>query len=80
MQRSMLTTVDNPYDPFDDYARWFHFDLSHGYNSASFLARLAYNTTDLSEAISSAEIERTIDHIVAINPSGMYRKVTKEVE
>lgn len=29
----MLSTIDNPYSPFDEFDKWFKFDVVHGYNS-----------------------------------------------
>jgi hypothetical protein len=75
----MLTTVDNPYDPFDQFDLWYQFDLAHGYNSTGLLARLAYTSTELSEVVYQAEQERAIDRVVALNPFGVHRKVVKEV-
>ena len=28
----MLTTVDNPYNPFDQFNHWLLFDTENGYN------------------------------------------------
>jgi hypothetical protein len=75
---AMLTTVDNPFSPFDHYNEWFAFDDRHGYQSASLLARLAMVSDDLSEADQILAIEQAIDEIVMENVTGLYRKVTKE--
>lgn len=79
IRECMLTTIDNPFNPFVDYANWEQFDLSHGYYSASYLARIAVTSNDLSDADEALAIERAIDEIVAINSLGVYRKVVKDV-
>jgi hypothetical protein len=71
----MLTTVDNPYDPFTEYEEWNNYDVSHGHHTASFLARIAYSAVELSEADRDLVMEQAIDEIVTENISGKYRKV-----
>ncbi len=73
---SALTTTDNPYDPFADFDKWFLFDIVEGYNSCSYLARIARTSEQLSEEENLSEIERAIDEIVRLNPT-LYKKVTK---
>ncbi len=75
MATHMLSTVDNPFDPFTEYSQWSVFDESHGYYSASLLARVVATSDELSEADQSLAIELAIDQIVEENVSGMHRKV-----
>jgi hypothetical protein len=71
----MLTTVDNPYNPFNQYDEWYQFDEAAGYNTTQYLARLTYLSPDLSDADQSLAIEYAIDEIVNENVLGIYRKV-----
>ena len=75
---SMLTTVDNPYDPFDSFREWHAWDEANGYFTNSFLARIVNNSLELSEADQELAIELAIDEIVMENVNGMYRKVSRE--
>lgn len=79
MRQSMLTTIDNPFDPFTQFDEWFAFDESKGYHSCSYLARIAKTSDELSEADEERAIELAIDEIVKLNILGIYKKVTKEV-
>lgn len=40
-EEDMLTTIDNPYSPKDDYGKWYSWDIANGYNTTEYLARLA---------------------------------------
>lgn len=71
----MLTTFDNPFDPFEDFTSWFLFDVEKGYNSCSYLARIAKLSDDMTEQEASAEIERAIDDIIKYDFMGIYKKV-----
>lgn len=71
----MLTTVDNPYDPFTEFDAWYIYDLSHGYDSLGLLARVAVTSDELSEADQSDAIELAIEEIVQENVSGIHRSV-----
>jgi hypothetical protein len=71
----MLTTMDNPFDPFTQFDEWYQFDESSGYNTTQYLARLTRSSPDLSEADQSVAIENAIDEVVRENINGMYKKV-----
>lgn len=76
-RRVNITTVDNPFDPFDDFDHWFQFDTEKGYYTSSKLARLTNLRNDMSEAEEAEEIERAIDRLIEIDPFDMYIKVTR---
>ena len=72
-----ITTNDNPFDPFDQFTSWFLFDVEKGYNTCSYLARIARIKEDMTEQEVNSEIERAIDEIIYYNPLGIYKKITK---
>ena len=73
----MLTTFDNPFDPFEQFTSWFMFDVEKGYNSCSYLARIARLTDDMTDQEVSDEIERAIDEIIQYDFANIYKKVKK---
>lgn len=75
----MLSTVDNPFDPFDDFTSWRRYDEEKGYYSCNYLARIANVADDMSQKEEDEEIERAIDEIVLRNPLGIYKKVKKDI-
>ena len=72
-----LTTIDNPYDPFEQFESWFLFDTEKGYNSCSYLARIAQTTDDMTEIEKNIEIERAIDEIIMYDFTNMRKKVKR---
>lgn len=76
----MLTTVDNPFDPFDDFTSWFLFDIEKGYDSCGKVMRIAKLSDDLTEKEEDVEIERAIDEIIKYDPLDIYQKVTRKIE
>jgi hypothetical protein len=77
LEEKMLTTVDNPYDPFTEFESWFAFDEQSGYHTCGLLGRLALTSVDLSEEENILEINHAIDNILNLFPN-MY-KVVKRV-
>lgn len=76
----MLTTIDNPFNPFDDFTSWFMYDVEKGYNSCSYVARIAKTSEQFTEKENNEEIERAIDEIIEHDFMNMYVKVTREGE
>ena len=78
--QSMLTTFDNPFDPFEQFTAWFLFDVEKGYNCCGKLMRIAKLSDDLSETEEDEEVERAIDKIIQYDFTNTYKKVTKELK
>lgn len=78
MSKCALTTFDNPFDPFDQFDDWFRFDCDKGYNSCSYLDRIAATSDQLSDTENEQEIERAIDEIIKYDFMNIYKKVTME--
>ena len=73
----MLTTVDNPYDPINDFFNWYMFDVESGYNSCAYLARIAKTSEQFTDTENEEEIERAIDEIIQYDFRNIYVKVKK---
>ena len=73
----MLTTFDNPFDPFEQFTSWFMFDVEKGYNSCGYLARIANLTDDMSDQEVNDDMEGAIDEISQYEFMKIYKKVKK---
>ena len=60
-----ITTIDNPYDPLEQFDLWNAFDIEHQYYSCARLARIAKLSDDMTQQEEDEEIERGIDAIIA---------------
>lgn len=74
----MLTTIDNPYNPFKQFDLWYLYDISKGYNSSAYLARIARTSEQFTDEENNKEVERAIDEIIKYDFTNLYKKVTKE--
>ena len=79
-KQCMLTTIDNPFDPFKEFDSWFMFDVEKGYNSCSYLGRIAKTSEQLSDDENNEEIERAIDEIIKYDFRNIYKKVSMNVK
>lgn len=59
---TMLTTFDNPYNPFFDFDSWKKWDEDNGYFTSELLAAVIGNTDDVLD-----EVEEARRHAMAIN-------------
>ena len=74
----MLTTIDNPYDPFEQFDDWYMYDLDKGYGSSSYLARIARTSDQLTDEENALEVERAIDEIIVLDFMNIYKKIVVE--
>jgi hypothetical protein len=72
-----LTTVDNPFDPIDDFDNWYAFDLLKGYDSCGLLARIAKTSDTLSDKEYELEVERAIDEIIKYDLEKKFVKIKR---
>jgi len=78
MREVMLTTLDNPFDPFDNFDEWYKIDMQFGYNTCALLARIAPMPADsLPESYNTAIKEQAIDRWCKMFPL-TYAKVVRD--
>lgn len=73
----MLTTQDNPFNPFTEWDEWFAYDMKLGYHTCALLARVTATSDELSDADQDLTLQHAIDEVVQYNVSGMHRKVSR---
>jgi len=71
----MVSTVDNPFNPWTQFDEWYAWDEAHGYHTCALLGRVARLSDALSDADESIAIENAIDEIATENVSGMHIKI-----
>ena len=79
MRAVFITTVDNPYDPVDQFKEWYMYDALAGYQTCGYLDRIARTSDQLSDEENVEEIERAIDEIIAYNPL-IYKKIVRNID
>lgn len=77
IEDAMLTTIDNPYNPFTQYDEWYAYDRYLGHYTPEYLARVVTVSDGLSPADQQLAIDDAIAEIVALNFNGLYARVTR---
>lgn len=78
LEDAMLTTYDNPFNPFEEFEQWFKYDMIHGHDCCGKLARLCGTSVNvLSDEINELDADKAMDEIINEEPL-IYLKVTKE--
>lgn len=78
MAKCYITTVDNPFNPINQFDEWFLFDNEKGYNSCAYLGRIAKTSEQFSDEENDLEIERAIDEIICNDFLNIYKKIKDE--
>lgn len=86
MKQFMLTTIDNPFNPFEDYKSWLSYDKGKGYDSAEkvmryvdFLMQKEQIADELTDYEETNLIERAIDAIIKRDFLHIYKKVDQDL-
>lgn len=74
----MLTTIDNPYNPFDDFTAWLSYDNEKNYNTCGRIARIAKIDNEMSQSEIDTEHDRAMDFIIEHDFMNVYKKVWKD--
>lgn len=76
----VLSTVDNPYNPFTHWDEWLAFDTEKGYSTCGLLARLSENVVndDMSDEWNDLRLKEAIDNFISIDPLHLYCKVYQD--
>lgn len=77
MESPMLTTVDNPYNPFTQFDEWQAYDHGKGYYTCEYLARIAPTSIELSDEENDFLLNDAINSIIYHDVLGIYQKVTE---
>ena len=75
---AMLSTIDNPYNPFTDYDDWKAFDTLQGHNTYETLAVLGsfgLLQSRLSETDFDLHVIATMNRLIDTDPIGLFIKV-----
>ena len=76
--KRMLTTFDNPFNPFVDFSSWYMYDCEMQYNTCSRLARLVDIDPEMTELEVDAAKEEALDFIVKYDMEGVFFAGTQE--
>ena len=68
----ILSTPDNPYDPFKNFELWYAYDEEHGHHTCSYVERLTNSSDVLSDAQLQVAVNEAVRKIFTVNPQGMY--------
>lgn len=73
-----VTTLDNPYNFFTQFDEWYAFDTQMGYNTCSYVDRIAKTSNSMSEYDRKKAINDAVDEILRFNLTGNYILVEQE--
>lgn len=78
MEKYMLTTLDNPFDPFNEFTSWYMFDCEKGHNTSSRLARIANLDPEMSQKEIDEEMDRAMNLIIRYDVEDKFIKVQEK--
>lgn len=74
----LLTTIDNPYDPFEQSSQWLLFDKEQGYNTLDYLGRVINLSPEMTQKEENEAYDRAVDFIIANDFLNIYKRVYRQ--
>ena len=74
-KKILLSTLDNPYDPFTQFNEWNQYDILKGYNTLAYLGRVTNFPEEATESEKNDVIDSAIAQAIELNITGNYIKV-----
>lgn len=79
MREAMLTTIDNPFDPFDQFDEWLQYDETMGYRTCALLDSQSVVSHEMTDRDTAIAIEEAIDEILNDDAFGIHVKVVRDI-
>ena len=73
----LISTIDNPINPFIDFDAWYDEDLRLGHDTCGTVARHMADYTDMSLKDYSVEYARVVRELFANDPYNLYTLVKR---
>lgn len=70
----LLTTIDNPYDPFEQFSLWLLFDKEQGYNTLEYLGRVIELSPEMTRKEEEEAYDIAVDTIIANDFLNIYQR------
>lgn len=78
MGNYMVTTIDNPWNPFTQYHEWLSYDISHWYSTDAWIAILSKTSSDLPLQEQEEQIDFGVQRLLELDPYGLHVKVYED--
>jgi hypothetical protein len=75
VDRYMLTTKDNPFNPYTQWNEWWAWDEDKGYHSSGLLDRIAKTSDELSDHDYHDALRYAVDRIIEEDVLDIYKRV-----
>jgi hypothetical protein len=77
MSDHLLSTSDNPFNPWTQWDEWLAHDMREQHHTLPYLARIIVSSDELSEADQDLAYDNAVSEILEENINGLYIKVAK---
>lgn len=78
MKAYFLTTDDNPFDPADEFEKWYLFDVTRGHDCCGKIERICGASSKMTDAEYQRCVNAAVDEICRLYGTP-YRRIVKDL-